>query len=71
MSKSKQKKATISSPTNFNDPDILERVAGSDYARAFYVIIVINRLDLDDTRIFTRDLIREFSQKYSPGGKQS
>ena len=69
MSKNKRKKATISSPINFNDPDLLERVSGADYARAFYFIIVVNRLDLDDTRVFIKDAIREFCQKYSPSRK--
>ena len=71
MSKSKQKKATISSPINFNDLDLLERVSGVDYARVFYLIIVVNRLDLDDTKIFVKDLIHEYCQKYSPSRQQS
>lgn len=71
MNKSEHKKAIINSPTNFCDPDLLERVSGADYARAFYLIIVVNRLDLDDTRIFIKDTIHEYCQKYSPSRQQS
>ena len=69
MSKSRQKKVITSSHIDFNNSDLLEKISGADYARAFYMMVIINRLDLYNTKIFKLDPIREFAKKYSPGGK--
>ena len=63
MNKNKRKKAITNSRTDFNDPNLLEVVSGTDYARAFYVFIVFSRLGLSSLYFFPNEAVHEFAQK--------
>jgi hypothetical protein len=54
---------------DFNDPQILEKIIGVDYARAFHFTVAISRLCLGDFIILANDKIHEFADKYSPSRK--
>lgn len=72
MSKSKQKKATTSSPIDFNDRMTLELWLGADYARTFYMMIVVGRLQIEDAQyIVTGNQIHEYCNRNSPSREQS
>ena len=72
MSRNKPKKATTSSPIDFNNNMTLELWLGVDYAKTFYMMIVVGRLQIADAQhIVTGDHIHEFCHRNSTSGKQS